>query len=138
MRQLFVDTSTLAYAFGAEHPLRQACRDLLGQAEAGEIRIHVSTEGVQEFLHHRLRRAERSTAVTQARTLVDLCVLHPIDGAVVEKMLTLVESSSVGGRDAVHAATALLSGFDSIVSADPDFDGIPGLTRIAPSALGHG
>ena len=31
------------------------------------------------------------------------------------------------------AATAIRAGFADIVSSDPDFDGIPGLTRIAPS-----
>ena len=40
--------------------------------------------------------------------------------------------SHVRGRDAVHAATALDAGFDTIVSTDRDFDGIPGLTQRDP------
>lgn len=35
--------------------------------------------------------------------------------------------STIRGRDAVHAATALQSGFDLIASTDPDFDEVPGL-----------
>lgn len=35
--------------------------------------------------------------------------------------------------DAASAATALNRGIDKILSADRDFDGIPGLERIDPS-----
>lgn len=41
----------------------------------------------------------------------------------------------VGGRDAVHAATALEAGISVIVSPDSDFDGIDGLSRIDPKSL---
>lgn len=49
------------------------------------------------------------------------------------RALDLVMNSVLGGRDAVHAATALSLGFDDIVSADRDFDAVPGLRRIAPA-----
>ena len=35
-------------------------------------------------------------------------------------------------RDALHAATALSAGCDSIVSTDADFDRLPGLKRVSP------
>lgn len=35
----------------------------------------------------------------------------------------------------MHAATALAHGFTEIVSADTDFDDVPGLTRIDPADL---
>jgi predicted nucleic acid-binding protein len=61
-----------------------------------------------------------------------MCVLHPFDEVVLARALDLVMNSVLGGRDAVHAATALSLGFDHIVSADRDFDAAPGLRRIAP------
>lgn len=39
-------------------------------------------------------------------------------------------------RDAVHAATMLGSGITRIVSVDRAFDKIPGIHRLAPSAVG--
>jgi hypothetical protein len=62
-------------------------------------------------------------------------VLHPFDDPVVAKMLDLMDDSRLRGRDAVHAATAVLAGFTTIVSADRDFDGVPGLRRLDPSEL---
>ena len=34
--------------------------------------------------------------------------------------------------DAIHAATALRHGIGLVVSADSDFDGIPGIERVDP------
>lgn len=48
-----------------------------------------------------------------------------------------VDRAPLGGADAVHAATALVHGFEAIVSPDVDLDHAPGLRRVEPgSALG--
>lgn len=47
----------------------------------------------------------------------------------------LVASPQMSPRDALHAATALNNGISFIVSADADLDGVPGLTRLEPSAV---
>ena len=60
---------------------------------------------------------------------------HPFDQHVLDLALTLIERQGVGGRDAVHAATALLHGIPEIVSPDSDFDGIEGLMRLDPREL---
>ena len=92
---------------------------------------------VQELVFHRLRRVGRADAVAEGRGAVALCTLRPFDSAVLTKALELTGADAVGGRDAVHAATALLWGFDVIVSPDRDFEGIPGLRRLEPAdALG--
>jgi predicted nucleic acid-binding protein len=90
---------------------------------------------VQEFLFHRLRRGDRALAVQQARDVAALCVLHAFDAVVAARVLDLVASSDVRGRDAMHAATALLHGFESLVSPDRDFDDVPGLSRVDPAAM---
>lgn len=68
-------------------------------------------------------------------------ILHPFDAGVVSEMLEIVSNSSLDGRDAVHAATARRAGFDHIVTADGDFDRVPGLARVSPeealALLGH-
>jgi predicted nucleic acid-binding protein len=86
---------------------------------------------VQELLFHRMRRGSRTQAVTQARDASELCFLHGFDAAVLTRALELVSSHDrIGGRGAVHAATALQHGLTTIVSPDSAFDGIGGLTRI--------
>lgn len=128
----FVDTAVLIFAVGDEHAQREPCRTLVQAAVDGVVDLHASVEAVQEFAFHRLRRGSRDLAVRQGETMRDLLVLHTFDTAIVDRMLHLVATSSVGGRDAVHASTALEEGFGSIVSPDRGFDHVPGLTRVEP------
>jgi predicted nucleic acid-binding protein len=132
VKHLFVDTATLLYATGGNHPLRQPCRALLVSAAAGAVGLHISTEAVQEYLFHRMRRVDRTAAVAQAIEVMGLCKLHPFDEAVVRRMIDVVATSEIRGRDAVHVATAQVAGFAAIVSPDTDLDRAPGLRRLSP------
>lgn len=134
MRRLFLDTTVLVLALGGEHVQRQPCRTILSAGQSGAAELHVSVEALQEFLHHRLRRADPASAVSQARRFGAGLHVHPFDTTVLTRALDLVAHTRLHGRDAVHAATALEHGFDTIVTADRDVDGIPGLRRIEPEA----
>ncbi|WP_447924479.1 type II toxin-antitoxin system VapC family toxin [Georgenia muralis] len=137
MRRLFLDTSVLLLAVGGDHPERSTCRDIVTAIHAGQIDAHASVEAVQEYVHHRRRRSAR-TAVQEAVSLRRMLTLHAFDEDVLDDALTLMATSAVRGRDAVHAATALRHRFDEIVSADRDFDNVQGLTRVDPAeALGE-
>lgn len=132
MKALFVDPSVLLLAVGGDHPLRDPCRTVLRAAAEGTVRLHLSVEGGQEFLFHRLRTADRASAV-HAFDLVDAFVeWHDFDQEVLRRSRDLVAAGHARGRDAVHAATALRAGFQAIVSCDRDFDAIPSLTRLDP------
>jgi len=133
MKRLFLDTTVLVHAAGGTHPLREPSRSLVELARSGTLELHVSTEAIQEFLFHRLRRTDAAAAVLDARDAAAFCRVHAFDASVLDRSIDLVESTNLRGRDAVHAATAQVQGFSAIVSADRDFDGIPGLTRIDPA-----
>lgn len=132
MSAAFLDPAVLLFAVGGAHPQREPCRALLAAAETGILEIHLSVEGGQEFLFHRLRRCERGLAVAQFDALNALAQWHPFDQTVLRSSRDLVAAGLARGRDAVHAATAMRAGFPSIVSPDRDFDGIPGLARVDP------
>lgn len=132
MRRVFLDTSVLLLAAGGEHAQRAACRDIIAGIQRGEIEGHVSVEAVQEYVHHRLRRSAR-TAIEEAVSLRHMLTLHAFDEAVLDEALRLMAVSSVRGRDAVHAATAIRHGFEEVLSADDDFEKVPGLRRLEPS-----
>lgn len=129
---VLVDASVFLYALGGEHELRSPCREVL--ARQG-LELHASVELVQEVVFHRMRRGERTDAVAVARLVADSCQLHDFDSAVLRRALSLIAEGGVGGRAAVHAATALEAGISVIVSPDSDFDGIDGLSRIDPRSL---
>ena len=129
-----VDTAVFAYALGASHPMKAACSGVVAAAGAGEIELHASVEMVQELVFHRLRKTDRHTAVRQARDAATLCVIHEFDETVLNRALDMIATSEfLGGRDAVHAATALIHGIPSVLSPDRAFDDIVGLERTDPA-----
>lgn len=131
MRAAFLDTSVLVLATGAPHRYRSECRALLRGVHEHGFEVHVSVEAIQEFFHHRLRKADAS-ALEQAERWRTLAVLHSFDEAVLTEALRLIATGAIRGRDAVHAATARLAGFQEIVSLDSDFDRVEGLARLTP------
>ncbi|MFB9313125.1 type II toxin-antitoxin system VapC family toxin [Nocardioides plantarum] len=136
--RVFLDSSVLLYAFGGPHEHRQSSLDLMSAAAGGRCVLHLSVEAIQEFVFHRMRRGATGTAVLAARRLGAAAVLHPFDVDVLQRSLGLMESTPIRGRDAVHAATALVQGFDQIVTTDRDFAQVSGLEVIDPAAAHAG
>jgi predicted nucleic acid-binding protein len=130
---LFLDPSVVLLAVGGDHPFRDSCREVLAGAAADRLRLHLSVEGGQEFLFHRLRRVGRERALREFDQVERLVVWHPFDLDILRASRDLVSRGHARGRDAVHAATALAAGFSTIVSTDRDLDGIPGLARLDPA-----
>ena len=128
----FLDATIILLAAGEPSTAQHACRSFLEAQAAPGSTLHMSVEGVQEVLFHRMRMVDRGTAVAEARDVQEMVVLHRFDEGVLQTAISLVATSTVRGRDAVHAATAIRAGFDAIVTTDSDFDGIPGLRRIDP------
>jgi hypothetical protein len=93
----------------------------LGAGSQG--RLHLSVEGGQEFLFHRLHVGSREAAVREFDALEGMVVWHPFDLETLRAPRDLIAPRLLRGRDAVHAATAMQVGFEAILSADGDFDG---------------
>lgn len=130
---ILVDSAVAAFALGEDSPLRSQCRAVMTAAAADRIRAYASVEMIQELVHHRLRRTgDRRLAAADGRDIAAVLTILPFDREVLELSLDLIERTGVRGRDAVHAATALAYGIDTVVSPDSAFDGIPGLTRVDP------
>lgn len=129
-----VDTAVVAYALGSDGPLKSACQAILHQIERERFRAYASVEMIQELVHHRLRRsADRAASVRQGRLASALFTLLNFDREVLDLSLDLIERlPAIRGRDAVHAATALVYGIETIISPDRAFDGIPGIARLDP------
>ena len=128
----FLDATIILLAAGEPSTAQHACRSFLEAQAASGSTLHMSVEGVQEVLFHRMRMVDRGTAVAEARHEQEMDVQHRYDESDLQTAISLVATSTVRGRDAVHAATAIRAGFDAIVTTDSDFDGIPGLRRIDP------
>jgi predicted nucleic acid-binding protein len=134
MRRFLYDTNVFVYALGGPSPYRDACRAIVEHAAAGRLDGEASADLVQELVHQRMRQTrDRRLAVATARNVRSLCRLHDMQAADVGLGLSLFETHErLTARDAMFAAVALNRGVEAILSADRDFDGIPGIERVDP------
>ncbi len=131
---ILLDTTVLAYAVGADHVLRPACRRLLQAHVRGEVQAATTVEVLQEFTHVRSRRRSREDAVDLARSFAAMLTLISSDAADLDLGLTLyLAHPRLGAFDAMLAAVALNSRLDALVSADRAFSEVPGLRWIDPA-----
>lgn len=135
---IVVDTTVLVYALGSEHPLRDPCRRLIGAIAEGELEATTTVEAIQEFVHVRARRRDRSDAAAAGRDYADL--LSPLLVVARDDLRTGLDLfervGSLGAFDAVLAAAALGAGASALVSADAGFGGIEAIEHVVPDAAG--
>src|SRR5262245_37507996 len=135
-RVIVLDTTVLVYAKGTDHPLRDPCRALIQAAQEGRLGLTTTAEAIQEFVHVRARRRDRTDAAELGRAYVDLLSpLLPIAEQDVREGLRLFERhQDLGAFDAVLAAAAMAAGAATLVSAGRAFAHVPGLTHMDPAS----
>lgn len=139
MTPVFLDSNVFLYAAGAGHPLRAPCQALLARVGDGALAATTSVEVVQEVMHVAARRGQRDAAAALADALLALFPgLLSVTPAVVSRASELFRGHpDLSVRDALHAATMLENGIDTIVTADRHFDSLDGLRRVDPSRAGR-
>lgn len=135
---IVLDTTVLVYAKGADHPLRDPCRRLIDAIAQGELDATTTVEVIQEFVHVRAQRRERSDAVELGCDYADLLApLLAVEDEQLRRGLSLFEHTEpLGAFDAVLAATALDAGATALVSADGAFAHVAGLHHVVPDDAG--
>jgi predicted nucleic acid-binding protein len=135
---IVLDTTVLVYAKGAAHPLRDPCRQLIAAIANRQIEATTTVEVIQEFVHVRARRRDRTDAVMLGNDYVEL--LSPLFVVTTEHLrrgLSLFEQvQSLGAFDAVLAAAAMDAGASALVSADAAFVETLDLPHVIPDAAG--
>lgn len=135
---ILLDTTVLVYAKGADHSLRDPCRDLIAAIADGKIRASTTVEVIQEFVHVRARRRDRTDAVALGRDYAEL--LSPLLTITADDLtagLGLFErNSALGPFDAVLAACAARSEARALVSADTAFAGLAEVSHVVPDPTG--
>lgn len=133
---IVVDTNVLVYAVGAEHPLREPCRQLVEAVGARRLDATTTVEAIQEFVHVRTRWHGRASAIELGRRYA--AVFSPLLVSTAEALddgLRLyARHEDLDAFDAVLAATAIPADASALVSADAAFDGVRGLRHVAPGS----
>ena len=137
-RAALIDANIPMYAFGGEHALKEPCVHVLELvAERPELFV-TNSEVLQEILH-RYRAMQhwglgRGLLSRFAELMRDR--IEPVYAEDVQRAAALADSHpEAQARDLVHAAVAQRIGVLYIISADRDFDRIPGVTRLAPDRI---
>jgi predicted nucleic acid-binding protein len=135
---IVLDTTVLVYAVGAEHPLRDPCRQLVSAIAEGELDATTTVEVIQEFAHVRARRRGRADATRlsndYAELLSPLITVTPDD---LKAGLAIFERDErLGAFDAVLAASAAARGATALVSADSAFAAARAVTHVTPDQRG--
>jgi hypothetical protein len=132
---IVLDATVLVYALGGPHPLREASKRFFSALNHGRVRA-TTPEVIQEFVHVRSRRFDRSEAVGRGRDFATLLApLLTVGSLELETGFSLFESHpDLGAFDAVLAAAAIVTGAEALVSADQAFGSVLGLRWINPAA----
>jgi predicted nucleic acid-binding protein len=69
---IVLDTTVFVYAKGADHPLRDPCRELIAAIADERIEATTTAEVIGEFVHVRARRRGRGDAAALGRAYAEL------------------------------------------------------------------
>ena len=135
----FVDANIPIYAAGREHQYREPCVRIIRAIADNPAHFMTDAEVLQELVHH-YRRTNRWTIGREIfrrfETLLQGRIepTHPEDVSRAARMADAGHQSTT--RDLVHASVMRRYGTSLCISADTDFDRIPGVRRLDPMELG--
>lgn len=130
---IFLDSNIPMYIVGATHPHKLTAQRLLERAVSEEQRMVTSAEVLQEILH-RYVRIDRRDAIEPAFNVLLNFVdeVLPVTLADAQRAKEIVlRAHGLSARDALHVAVMERHGIERIMTFDADFDGWPGVTRVA-------
>lgn len=135
-----VDVNVVMYSEGREHIYRDSCKMIMDSVDTWPNEFAIDTETLQEILHVYSGRGELEKGLAVTERLLNLFSdIIPITATEIATAIRLMATSrDLDARDAIHVAVVMEHGLEGIVSADRDFDRIPGLRRIDPMDLAAG
>jgi predicted nucleic acid-binding protein len=136
----FIDANIPIYAAGREHPIEEPCARVLRMAAEDPQSFVTDAEVLQELMHRYLAsgRWPLGREVLRAFAVAMLNRIEPVHAEDIHLAAELADQHpGVSSRDLVHAAVMRRLGIDRIISADTDFDHLPGITRLDPAHAGE-
>jgi predicted nucleic acid-binding protein len=131
---IVLDTTILVYAIGADHPLREPCRRIVGGIRDRRLAATTTVEVIQALIHARARRSDRSEASRRGREYAQLLApLIIVTSDDLMRGLQIFERQCFGSFDAVLAGAALNQDAEALISADTGFGAVRGLRYVNPA-----
>ena len=137
---VFIDANVPIYAAGREHSSKEPCARVLMMVAERPRSFVTDAEVLQELVHRYLAlgRWALGREVLQAFAEVMHDRIEPVYEEDVHLAARLADlHPGINARDLVHTAVMQRLGADRIISADTDFDRLPGVTRLDPADVGE-
>jgi len=129
---VFVDANVPMYLVGAAHLNKVDAQRRLEALVTQRVRLVTNVAALQEILHRYAaieRRGSIQPAFDALLGVVDEVL--PVDGETLERAKQLVlQYPTLPVRAAVHVASMQRERIEQVLSFDPAFDRVPGLTRL--------
>lgn len=134
----FVDANIPIYAAGRGHQYKEPCAHIIRAIANKPDHFITDAEVLQELMHHYRRTNRWITGREIFRRFETLLQgrIEPTYPEDVSQAARLAGQNNLSSsRDLVHAAVMRRCGTSLCISADTDFDGIPGVRRLDPMQL---
>ena len=137
---VFIDAYIPIYAAGRAHPYKEPCAKILSLVAESPLSFVTGAEVLQELAHRYLAQDRWDLGREVLRTFA-LVMQDRIEPVYSEDILSAGDLADrqpgISARDLVHAAVMLRLEVEQVVSADTDFDRLPGVTRLDPMLVGE-
>ena len=135
MSVAFVDANIPIYASGRDHRYKEPCARIIRAIADNPALFMTDAEVLQELMHHYLRTGRWTTGREIFRRFETLLLgrIEPTFPEDVSHAARLADrNNGSSSRDLVHASVMRRYGTSLCISADSDFDRIPGVRRLDP------
>ena len=136
----FIDANVPIYAAGRAHTHKAPCAEILRLVAENPLSFVTDAEVLQELVHRYLAQ-DRWTLGREVLRSFALVMQDRIEPVYAEDILAAGDLAdrhpAVSSRDLVHAAVMIRLEVEQVVSADTDFDRLPGTTRLDPMLVGE-
>jgi predicted nucleic acid-binding protein len=128
----YIDTNIIIFSVEEIEPYHGLLRPFLAAAQAGQLHVITSELSALEVLVRPLREQnQRLVALFEAALDTAELETVPITLPILREAARLrADVASLRTPDAIHAATARLTGCDVLVSHDVRFRAVPGLNHL--------
>jgi len=126
----FIDANIFVYSASASR-YRSPCLEILRAIASRTADGKTSPAVMEEVWFLELSAKLGDLRGLARRSYSALTPLLPVTDEIFLAALSL-RAPNLGANDRVHAATCLVNGISTIISADSGFDGITGLRRVNP------
>ena len=132
----FIDANVPIYAAGREHPYREPCIRVLAAVNDNPEAFVTDAEVFQEIMHHYLRTERRDAGQVVVESFAAM-MQGRVSPVTINDVLAAghlaKEHRGLSSRDLLHLAVMHRLGVTRVITADTDFDRVPGIIRVDPA-----